>query len=292
MIRNAGSALLGNVFRTSWRRLPPESRSLELLWIYIRTGTCNMKNLLILSSCSLFFSACGPAAQPTEVPEKDPTETAVVAPSAIQAEWPGYYTDTLPCADCPGIETTLWVRSDSTFVLQQRYIDRDTIPVGTIGQWHLVNGLMTVGYTGDKPEFYRYTKEGLLMVDEKGEAFASKADYSLDKLADEIGDAIPRMRIKGTFTYMADAQSFQPCGSRFTWPCVGGMDLGEEEGEPLIPFNNEDLQRAYRKAVKNGGDPWIIEAICTMGMGPAMEGDGADEYVFIEQLPQSVERCP
>lgn len=247
-----------------------------------------MKYLFVLTATLLFFSACGPAAQPAE----ESAEVEVVVPPTIAVEWPGYYTDTLPCADCPGIETTLWIRSDSTFILQQRYIDRDTIPKGTIGQWHVVNGLMTVGYTGDKPEFYRYTAEGLLMVDEMGEAFASKADYSLDKLADEIGDAIPRMRIKGTFTYMADAQSFQPCGSRFTWPCVGGMDLGEEEGEPLIPFNNVDLQQAYRKAVKSGGDPWIIEAISTIGMGPAMEGEGMEDYFFIEQLPRTVERCP
>jgi uncharacterized lipoprotein NlpE involved in copper resistance len=247
-----------------------------------------MKYLLLLSSAVLLFSACGPAAQPTEVP----TGADEVVPPPVAVEWPGYYTGTLPCDDCPGIETTLWVESDSTFVLQQRHIDRDSIPLGTVGQWHVVNGLLTIGYTGDKPDFYRYTEEGLLMVDEMGEAFASKADYALEKLADEIGDAVPRMRLSGTFTYVADAQSFQPCGSRFAWPCVGGMDLGEEEGEPLIPFNSEDLQKAYRKAVTNGGDPWIIEAICTRGMGPAMEGDGMEDYFFIEQLPHSVERCP
>jgi hypothetical protein len=135
-------------------------------------------------------------------------------------------------------------------------------------------------------------KEGLLLVDEMGEADRSALDFSLDKLAGELEDAIPRMRLMGTFTYKADAQSFQPCGAKFSWPCAGGMDMGEEEGEPLIAFNNTDLQKLYRKAVKNGGDPWSVEAICTMGMGPAMEGDGADEYIYIEQAPRTIERCP
>ena len=81
-------------------------------------------------------------------------------------------------------------------------------------------------------------------------------------------------------------------GSKFTWPCVGGMDTGEEGGEALVKFTNEDLQRAYRKAVKQGGDPWVVEVICTMGMGPAMEGDGADEYVYIERVGRSLEHCP
>lgn len=228
----------------------------------------------------------------TTASTKEDTARKEQGPPAITASWPGYYSDTLPCMDCPGMDTQLWIRSDSTFIRLQKRIGIDSVPEGIVGQWHVVNGLLTVGYTGDKPEFYRYTKEGLLTVDEMGAADNSTQDWSLDKLADEIGDAIPRMRLKGTFTYMADAQSFQPCGAKFSWPCAGGMDMGEEEGEPLVRFDNKDLQRAYAKAVKAGGEPWVVEAICTMGMGPAMEGDGADEYIYIEQEPRTIERCP
>ncbi|MBK8339459.1 MAG: copper resistance protein NlpE N-terminal domain-containing protein [Flavobacteriales bacterium] len=250
-----------------------------------------MKYIFAFAGGSLLFAACSDPSGGTTISHQEST-TLPKDTAHIVANWPGYYTDTLPCADCQGIKTSLWVRADSTFVLQQLYLDRDTVPWGTIGQWHVVNGLLTVGYKGDKPEFYRYTAEGLLTVDEMGQAFESKADYSLDKLADEIGDAIPRMRVMGTFTYAADAQSFQPCGSKFNWPCVGGMDTGEEEGEALLKFSNEDLQRAYRKAVKQGGDPWVVEVIGTMGMGPAMEGDGADEYVYIEAVKRTLGSCP
>ncbi|HRF81524.1 MAG TPA: hypothetical protein PL070_15715, partial [Flavobacteriales bacterium] len=62
---------------------------------------------------------------------------------------------------------------------------------------------------------------------------------------------------------------------------------------PLITFTNVDLQKAYMKGVKQAGDPWLIEVVCTMGMGPAMEGDGADEYIFIEQvIGNAGERSP
>jgi hypothetical protein len=36
----------------------------------------------------------------------------------------------------------------------------------------------------------------------------------------------------------------------------------------------------------------VVEVICTMGMGPAMEGDGADEYLYVEQVVRTLERCP
>lgn len=235
----------------------------------------------------VLLAACGSSGEPSV------NTTEASADRNKQAiDWPGYYSDTLPCLDCSGMLTDLWVRSDSTFILQERRIGRDSIPMGTVGQWHVVNGLITIGYTGDKPYFFRFKKEGLELVDEMDESDQSSVDYTLDKLAGEHDGYIPRMRLMGTFIYMADAQSFQPCGAKYVWPCVGGIDMSEEEGEPLNSFNNIELQESYRSAVKQGGDPWVVEAICSMSMGPAMEGDGADEYIYVERAPMTIAHCP
>lgn len=237
---------------------------------------------------SLLITACSSGPSP-----KEETNTAIDTVAAAPIEWTGYYTGTLPCADCPGIETTLWVRSDSTFVLQQQGIDRDSVRTGTIGNWSVANGVVELADRIHVIRRLASVQGGLEWLDEDGEPMPSGSKAVLEKLADAIGDAIPRMRVTGTFTYMADAQSFKPCGIDYAWPCAGGMDMGEEEGEPLIEFTNEDLQKAYAKAVKKGGDPWVVEVVCTMGMGPAAEGDGADEYIFIEQVIGTAgERCP
>ncbi|MEO8588154.1 MAG: copper resistance protein NlpE N-terminal domain-containing protein [Flavobacteriales bacterium] len=250
-----------------------------------------MKHFAYLFLVGALLASC---ATPETSADKGGADSTQVAADtvAMVTSWPGYYTGALPCADCPGIETTLWVRSDSTFVLQQRYGDSDSIPTGTIGQWHVVNNMLTIGQDGDKPDFWRSTAKGIEEVDEMGQPFEGDLNYTLEKLADEIGDAIPRMRLAGTFTYVADAQSFQPCRSHYTWPCAAGMDMGEEEGEPLVKFTNVELQQAYRKGVKKAGDPWVVEVMCTMGMGPAMEGDGADEYLYLEQVLRTLESCP
>jgi copper homeostasis protein (lipoprotein) len=211
---------------------------------------------------------------------------------AVYTDWPGYYDGTLPCADCEGIATQLWVRSDSTFILRQRYLGKDSLAFGTMGQWHVVNGTMTIGYTGDKPDFWRVVKGGIEMVDEMGTPFESKLNHTLEKLSDEIYDEVPRMRILGTFTYMADAKSFRPCGSQFTWPCAGGLDLGAEEGEVIGSMNGAELERAYLKAVGQGGKPWTIEAECSLDQGPAMEGDGMEEYLLIHRVLGPIGECP
>lgn len=237
---------------------------------------------------STLLAACSdPSGQEREPPPT--TDTVATGPVA----WQGYYVGTLPCADCPGIETTLWIRSDSTYVLQRKYIDRDSLPFGVVGHWSISDRTIELADRIHVIRRLASREDGLEWLDEDGGAIPSGHPHVLEKLADEIGDEIPRMRLTGTFTYMADAQSFQPCGSSYFWPCAGGMGTGEEEGEPLVRFSNVDLQKAYSKAVKKGGDPWVVDVVCTMGMGLAMEGDGADEYIFIEQVVGDAgERCP
>jgi uncharacterized lipoprotein NlpE involved in copper resistance len=250
-----------------------------------------MKHIPHLFLAGALLASCATPETPADTSGADSTQVGADT-VAMATGWPGYYTGTLPCADCPGIETSLWVRSDSTFVLQQLYVDRDSVPSGTIGQWHVVNNMLTIGQDGDKPDFWRSTIKGIEEVDEMGQPFDGGLNYTLEKLADGIGDAIPRMHLVGTFTYVADAQSFKPCWSHYTWPCAAGMDMGEEEGEPLVTFTNVELQQAYRKAVKKAGEPWVVEVTCTLGMGPAMEGDGADEYLYVEKVVRTLASCP
>ncbi len=231
--------------------------------------------------CGALLASCGSDTPPVESADGPTTDST--SPPAVSVEWPGYYDGTMPCADRPGIVTQLWVRSDSTFVLRQRYIDRDSMAFGTIGRWQVVNGLLTIGSGTDKPDFWKYTGKGIEEVDEMGQAFETTIDHTLEKLADELQDEIPRMRLTGTFTYMADAMSFAPCGSHRAWPCAGGEEW-TDEGEALGSMNTLTLERSYRNVVKQGSDPWTIEVEASLNMGPAMEGDGADEYIFIHRV--------
>ncbi|MEX1132082.1 MAG: copper resistance protein NlpE N-terminal domain-containing protein [Flavobacteriales bacterium] len=246
-----------------------------------------MRTLPSLLFATVLFS-CGGNDIPTseqEVPHLD----TVVAAASDQAK-PGYYEGTLPCADCEGIHTQLWLRSDSTFVRRTRYLGRDSSAFGTIGRWNIAKGLLRIEEPGDKADHFHYEAPGLRMVDAAGKPFGSALSYTLEKLADEINDEIPRMKVTGTFTYMADAMSFKPCGSTFSWPCAGG-EQWTDEGEVLGSMNTVELERNYLKAVKQGGDPWIIEVECSLAMGPAMEGDGADEYIFIHRVLGTAQ-CP
>ena len=244
--------------------------------------------LLVLS----ILSACSTAPteeQGTTVPEQPVDETPV--------EWTGYYDGTCPSGKDNVTAVQLWVRSDSTFIIRQRTREADTLATGAIGTWRVVQvagasatGLLSIQYGGDPPDHYQRTDSGLVFVDVIGGVDVVQ-EWVLERLADELQDEIPRMRVSGTFIYMADAMSFKPCGSRFSWPCAGG-EQWTDEGEVLGSLNTAELQRHYLRSVRQGGDPWLIEVECNLAMGPAMEGDGADEYLFIHRVLGPIDACP
>ncbi|WKZ67236.1 MAG: hypothetical protein QY325_04755 [Flavobacteriales bacterium] len=253
-----------------------------------------MHPLRSLAACALLVS-CG--SDPAPATENAAALADTTASARMVADWPGYYEGTFPLGEDRRMTVQLWVRSDSTFVIRQRRGEADTLPEGAIGRWQAVDlpggpatGLLRFQHGGNPPDHYQRTETGLAFMDVINGVGAS-AGMALEKLADEIGDEIPRMRLRGEFTYMADAMSFRPCGSPFSWPCAGGEEW-TDEGEVLGSLNTAELERRYLRSVKQGGDPWLIEVECSLAMGPAMEGDGADEYIFIHRVLGSAEACP
>jgi len=242
--------------------------------------------LLILP---VLLVACGGNDKPaSDTVATTPDTTSV---PVIQRPWPGYYEDTLACSDCEGLYTQLWVRSDSSFVRRDRYLGKDSLASGTIGRWKVEGGSLILVQSGTGIDHFAQVEAGLQLVDAAGKPVDPKHPNALEKLADELQDEIPRMRVIGTFTYMADAMSFTPCGSNRNWPCAGGEEW-TDEGEVMGSLNTRELERHYLRSVKQGGEPWVIEVECSLAMGPAMEGDGADEYIFIHRVLKSGATCP
>ncbi len=79
---------------------------------------------IIIIFISIFVGSC---ASKTSVPGQG-VETYPQHTSQHSLDWAGTYTGTTPCADCPGIETTLTLNYDNTLRLASVYQDRDVVP--------------------------------------------------------------------------------------------------------------------------------------------------------------------
>ncbi len=99
-----------------------------------------MKKLLLSASliAILFASACNSNTK-KETTTQDTTATVIDKEhtSRNTLDWNGTYKGILPCADCPGIETTVVLNSDDTFSYRTKYQDRNlqTADKGKI-MWH------------------------------------------------------------------------------------------------------------------------------------------------------------
>ena len=66
----------------------------------------------------------------------------------------GKFYGVTPCADCPGIETTLFFNPDSVFIESLKYQERNSSFSDT-GRWSISNNLVTVSFSnGGSERFY------------------------------------------------------------------------------------------------------------------------------------------
>ncbi len=86
-------------------------------------------NLFFLAFLLFAFAACQPAADNeanTGTNEDQPAGTPMAAAdnSRTSLDWDGIYTGTLPCADCEGIKTMIWLKNDETYVAKTKYLGK------------------------------------------------------------------------------------------------------------------------------------------------------------------------
>lgn len=91
---------------------------------------------VVLMSCSKEKSTTettNPKTDPMAI--QTPIDTISVDSTAVAAQadnsqnsldWSGTYEATVPCADCPGIKTSLTLNKDNTFSITEEYLERNT----------------------------------------------------------------------------------------------------------------------------------------------------------------------
>jgi len=179
--------------------------------------------LSVLAGCTLFaLFGCNnrgdvETVQPTQVEELKP----------MQQSWRGV----LPCADCEGIETSLFLEKDGSWVMNQHYQGGKAPAVfATYGNWaRTADKLILTDTHGDKT-FFRAKGDALEMLDREGNPITSQLNYTLQPVKAAL-PATP-MAMRGMYMYMADAAVFTDCAT----------------GKKVTVASNAQLERDYAAA--------------------------------------------
>lgn len=103
-----------------------------------------------------------------------------------QDSFSGKYSNVIPCADCPGIETTVSFNADSTFIENMKYLERNSSFSDT-GRWRISNKIIMVSFPSKSSlhRFYRIKSDSVIAIldaDKKEIKGALTNNYLLKKL--------------------------------------------------------------------------------------------------------------
>ncbi|MEJ5073205.1 envelope stress response activation lipoprotein NlpE [Enterobacter ludwigii] len=156
----------------------------------------------------------------------------------MQQSWRGV----LPCADCEGIETSLFLEKDGTWVMNERYqgVTREPSSFGSYGTWaRTAEKLVLTDSKGEK-SYYRAKGDKLEMLDREGNPIVSSLNYTLEPVKSSL--PITPMAMRGMYIYMADAAVFTDCAT----------------GKRVAVANNAQLERDYAAARGTESKPVLL----------------------------------
>jgi copper homeostasis protein (lipoprotein) len=156
----------------------------------------------------------------------------------MQQSWRGV----LPCADCEGIETSLYLEKDGTWVMNERYqgVKREPSSFGSYGTWaRTAEKLVLTDSNGDK-SYYRAKGDKLEMLDREGNPIVSTLNYTLEPVKSSL--PVTPMAMRGMYIYMADAATFTDCAT----------------GKRVAVANNAQLERDYAAARGTASKPVLL----------------------------------
>nr|WP_315816760.1 copper resistance protein NlpE N-terminal domain-containing protein [Paraflavitalea speifideiaquila] len=116
------------------------------------------------------------------------TPTTSTDPHSSQnaLDWDGIYRGVLPCADCPGIQTTIYLNRDLTYLRRTKYLDRNDSAQESKGNfsWNAAGNTITL-LNADGPASYFVGENTLTQLDMSGNKITGNhaAHYILSKSA-------------------------------------------------------------------------------------------------------------
>lgn len=218
--------------------------------------------------------ACGGAEGSAPAPDVSAFVTALGAGDTLPAiSRPAAYGGTLPCADCPGIETLLVLHPDGSYRLRERYLDRQAQATLSLGRWsQRTDSLRTVEvfHTTGIRRFSALGTLSLSALDQAGAPIASTRPPELRRVSapPEMGGTL---RARGEFRYFADAATFVECAGGRQFPVLGDSAYIR-------------LQRAYLEQSLGTGAAVLVDLVGRLELRPGMEEGTQLESVVVDSF--------
>jgi hypothetical protein len=107
--------------------------------------------------------------------------TAALSFGCSKSKLSGTYEGTLPCADCPGLQTLITFNSDGTFHMEETYLERSEKPTITNGKWIIEGDIITFTAGDHKFEYKLISEKEIKWAPDGEEITGTDLNWSLLK---------------------------------------------------------------------------------------------------------------
>lgn len=116
--------------------------------------------------------------------EQVTTDTPIGDTSRNALDWPGVYSDTLPCGDCPGLLFDIQLNDNNTYALSLKYLEKQETANKYTGTftWDDSGNVITLDANGDHKKL-KVQEHSLKMLDKFGNPEqGDQSDYIIKKI--------------------------------------------------------------------------------------------------------------
>jgi len=153
----------------------------------MRAGMRRLDALIAVSMLAIILAVSGCTA-PAMNAHAPPTEPDTAHDASNSVDWAGTYRGTLPCADCPGIETVVTLASDRTYRTQARYLGKGSQVFREQGTFSWNEAGNTITFEGREPARYFVGENRLTPLAPDGSRITGNqaGRYVMTRIADGV----------------------------------------------------------------------------------------------------------
>ncbi|MEH0834727.1 envelope stress response activation lipoprotein NlpE [Pectobacterium cacticida] len=165
------------------------------------------------------------------------------------------YRGVLPCADCEGIDTSLFLEKDGTFILREKYqtTREGNNTFASYGQWRRTADKLVLTDSAGEKRYFRPADNGLEMLDQQGLPIDSSLPHQLTATEQPLPNT--PMVMKGMYRYMADVATFSDCAT----------------GKTFVMDDSAELERQYFRVRVKAAEPVLLVLTAHFAVIPSME---------------------
>ncbi len=180
----------------------------------------------------------------------------------------GVFDATLPCADCPGIATKLYLKPDSTFIMEQHYLDRNFLY--ETGRWVMQDSLLQLNGVDSAERFKIISHATLEPLDNDGKEIIAGSKKALLHRNNIPFKPVKEIPVEGMYSMKNNTMNIHICTMKKDYPAT------------LAP-GAMMMTSAYKKAAPNN-EPLYAQVAGHFELRPYLNDTTTRDFFVIEKF--------